>query len=210
MCSIIKVLERSLQPVQADAENRTEVRKVGVPPLYCKAKIPPEDKHTLCAQCLGVQHATLTLKRAVTCIICAAFQPRVRENRLEKATRMSSASSVAGQSAALGAPEPLLHDLSQDTLLDIPDTQAPSCCPPSPQARRVKLSKLGKDVMDLKAQMAQVLELLAKQTPTAPTTIPPPPPLPQWRSGWMERGVPAGARGHAFFSGLWGWGLLLL
>ncbi|MGH0137737.1 UNVERIFIED_CONTAM: hypothetical protein FKN15_018119 [Acipenser sinensis] len=42
------------------------------------------------------------------------------EARLERTTK---ASSVAGPSAALGAPVPLLHDLSQDPLLDIPDAQ---------------------------------------------------------------------------------------
>ncbi|MGH0123701.1 UNVERIFIED_CONTAM: hypothetical protein FKN15_019404 [Acipenser sinensis] len=29
----------------------------------CRAKIPQEDRHTLCAWCLGVQHATLALER---------------------------------------------------------------------------------------------------------------------------------------------------
>ncbi|MGH0173357.1 UNVERIFIED_CONTAM: hypothetical protein FKN15_064662 [Acipenser sinensis] len=93
------------------------------PCTACNANIPQKDKHTLCAQCLGVQHATLVLERDVACSICVAFQPRVKEARLERATKASSASSVAGPSAALGAPEPFLHDRSQDPLLDIPDAQ---------------------------------------------------------------------------------------
>ncbi|MGH0157717.1 UNVERIFIED_CONTAM: hypothetical protein FKN15_038389 [Acipenser sinensis] len=94
-----------------------------------KAKIPHEDKNTLCARCLGVQHATIALERKMACSICAAFQPRIRENRLEMATRANSMSSVAGPSAALGSPEPLHHELSQDPLLDIPDAQDPVVAP---------------------------------------------------------------------------------
>ncbi|MGH0133089.1 UNVERIFIED_CONTAM: hypothetical protein FKN15_046010 [Acipenser sinensis] len=48
----------------------------------CRAKIPQEDRHTLCALCLGVQHAILTLQREVACNICAAFQPRVKEREI--------------------------------------------------------------------------------------------------------------------------------
>ncbi|MGH0161957.1 UNVERIFIED_CONTAM: hypothetical protein FKN15_076193 [Acipenser sinensis] len=122
--------------------------------MACNTNIPQEDKHTLCARCLGIQHATLALEREVACSICAAFQPRVKENRLERARKASSVSSVAGPSAALGAPEPLLCDLSQDPLLDIPDVQAPQSHSPSPQARRGKRSRQARDIMDHKAQMA--------------------------------------------------------
>ncbi|MGH0185487.1 UNVERIFIED_CONTAM: hypothetical protein FKN15_018122 [Acipenser sinensis] len=161
----------------------------------CNANILQEDKHTLCAWCLGVQYATLALERDVACSICEAFQPwvkeacleratnqyatlalerdvacsiceafqpRVKEACLERATKASSASSMTGQSVALGAPEPLLHDLSQDPLLGIPDAQAARICSPSPQVRRVKCSKQARDIMDIKAQMDQVLEFLAK------------------------------------------------
>ncbi|MGH0175931.1 UNVERIFIED_CONTAM: hypothetical protein FKN15_003372 [Acipenser sinensis] len=78
-------------------------------------------------------------------------------------------------------------------MLDIPDTQASSSHSPSPQARRVKCSRQARDIMDLKAQMAQVLELLAKQAPAASSFAAPIaiPPLPQGRSGWMGSGVPA-------------------
>ncbi|MGH0127688.1 UNVERIFIED_CONTAM: hypothetical protein FKN15_021518 [Acipenser sinensis] len=69
----------------------------------------------------------------MACSICEAFQPRVKETRLGRATRASSASSMAGLSTALGAPEPLLHDLSQDPLRDIPDVQAPRSHSPSLQ-----------------------------------------------------------------------------
>ncbi|MGH0168983.1 UNVERIFIED_CONTAM: hypothetical protein FKN15_055776 [Acipenser sinensis] len=144
------------------------------PCMACKAKLPHEDKHYLCARCLGVQHATLALKRDVACSICAAFQPQVRENRLERATRASSASSVAGPSAALGAPEPLLHELSQDPQLDIQTPRPPRSCSPSPQERRVKNLKQARDIMDLKAQSAQVLELLLKQAHAAPAAVPAP------------------------------------
>ncbi|MGH0186499.1 UNVERIFIED_CONTAM: hypothetical protein FKN15_021757 [Acipenser sinensis] len=85
---------------------------------------------------------------------------------------------MAGLSAALGAPEPLLHDLSQDPLLGIPNAQATRSHSPSPQARRVKRSKQARDIMDLKAQMAQVLELLAKQVTTAQAPLQPKMPYP--------------------------------
>ncbi|MGH0191967.1 UNVERIFIED_CONTAM: hypothetical protein FKN15_077225 [Acipenser sinensis] len=146
------------------------------------------------ARCLGVQHATLALEKDMACSIRAAFQPRVKENRLERATKASSASSVAGPSAALGAPEPLLHDLSHDPVLDIPDAQASRSHSPSPQARRVKCSRQARDIMDLKAQMAQVLELLAKQATASQAAVPAPlqPQLPYTpsprgdQSGWDE------------------------
>ncbi|MGH0172634.1 UNVERIFIED_CONTAM: hypothetical protein FKN15_063722 [Acipenser sinensis] len=80
----------------------------------CRAKIPQEDRHTLCAWFLGIQHATLALEREVACSICVDFQPRVKENRLERATRASSTSLVAGphhqrckESAHTGA----VHDI---------------------------------------------------------------------------------------------------
>ncbi|MGH0172539.1 UNVERIFIED_CONTAM: hypothetical protein FKN15_063033 [Acipenser sinensis] len=130
--------------------------KSGIYPCTaCNANIPQEDKHTLCVWCLGVQHAILALERDVACNICEAFQPRVKEARLERAKRASSTSSMAGPSAALGAPEPLLHDLSQDPLLGILDAQAACSRSPSLRARRVKRSKQARDIMDLKAQMAQ-------------------------------------------------------
>ncbi|MGH0118750.1 UNVERIFIED_CONTAM: hypothetical protein FKN15_005736 [Acipenser sinensis] len=122
---------------------------------------------------------------------------------MERATRASSASSMAGSSAALGASKPLLHDLSQDPLLNIPDAQASRSHSPSLQVRRVKRSKQVTDNMDLKAQMAQVLELLAKQAMAAQASVQAPlqpklpSPLPQGSSGWMGKGIPAGARGHA-------------
>ncbi|MGH0149329.1 UNVERIFIED_CONTAM: hypothetical protein FKN15_019544 [Acipenser sinensis] len=76
-------------------------------------------------------------------------------------------SSTAGPSAALGAPDVQ----SQDSLLDIPNAQAARSRSPSPHAKRVKRSKQARDIMDLKAQMAQVLELLIKQPPAAPAPV---------------------------------------
>ncbi|MGH0186158.1 UNVERIFIED_CONTAM: hypothetical protein FKN15_020411 [Acipenser sinensis] len=125
------------------------------PCTACNANIPQEDKDTLCVRCLGIQHATLALERDVACSICEAFQPRVKEACLGRAMRMSSMSSMAGPSAALGAPELLLRDLSKDPLLDIPDVQAACSRSPSPRVRRVKRSKQARDIMDFKAQMAQ-------------------------------------------------------
>ncbi|MGH0114818.1 UNVERIFIED_CONTAM: hypothetical protein FKN15_055545 [Acipenser sinensis] len=72
------------------------------PCTACNANVPQEDKHTLCVQRLGVQHATLALEREVAFNICEAFQPWVKEARLGRATRASFASSMAGPSAALG------------------------------------------------------------------------------------------------------------
>ncbi|MGH0175712.1 UNVERIFIED_CONTAM: hypothetical protein FKN15_071649 [Acipenser sinensis] len=57
------------------------------PCTACNANIPQEDKHTLCARCLGIQHATLALEMEVACSICVAFQPWVKESELERATR---------------------------------------------------------------------------------------------------------------------------
>ncbi|MGH0140777.1 UNVERIFIED_CONTAM: hypothetical protein FKN15_035279 [Acipenser sinensis] len=148
--------------------NRAMSGKSGFHPcMACNANIP---QHTLCAWCFGVQHATLALERDVACSICEAFQPRVKEARLERATRASS-TSMAGPSAALGAPEPLHHDMSQDPLLGISDVHASRSRSPSPQTRRVKRSKQVRDIMDLKAQMVQVLELLAKQASAAPASV---------------------------------------
>ncbi|MGH0170767.1 UNVERIFIED_CONTAM: hypothetical protein FKN15_003977 [Acipenser sinensis] len=163
------------------------------PCTACNANIPREDKHTLCARCLGVQHATLALKRDVANSICTAFQPRVKEARLDRVTKASSASPMARPSASLGAPEPFHHDLSQDPLLDIPDAQASCSRSPSPLTR-VKHSRLARDIMDLKAQLAQVLELLAKQAPAALAAVPallqpqlPYPPSPRGvQDGWEE------------------------
>ncbi|MGH0117271.1 UNVERIFIED_CONTAM: hypothetical protein FKN15_032238 [Acipenser sinensis] len=141
------------------------------PCTACNANIPQEDKHTLCARCLGVRHATLALERNMACSICEAFQPRVKEACLERATRASFTSSMTVSSKVLEDPQPHLHDLFQDPLLGIPDAQASHSRSLSPQARRVKRSKQARDIMDLKAQMAQVLELLAKQTPAAPASV---------------------------------------
>ncbi|MGH0116145.1 UNVERIFIED_CONTAM: hypothetical protein FKN15_074786 [Acipenser sinensis] len=135
------------------------------PCTACNTNIPQDGKHTLCARCLGIQHATLALERDLACSICKAFQRRVKEARLERATRASSASSMAGLSAALGAPELLLHDLSQDPLLGIHNAQASHSRSPSLQTRRVQHSKQLRDIMDLKAQMAQVGEPPAEDEP---------------------------------------------
>ncbi|MGH0153925.1 UNVERIFIED_CONTAM: hypothetical protein FKN15_068763 [Acipenser sinensis] len=102
------------------------------------------------------------------------------QDKLERATKVSSTSSVAGPSAALGAPEPLLHDLSQHPLLDIPDAQAPRSCAPSPQARRVKRSRQARDIMDLKAQA-----LATVPTPMQPQ-LPYPPSSRRDQGGWEE------------------------
>ncbi|MGH0161436.1 UNVERIFIED_CONTAM: hypothetical protein FKN15_064024 [Acipenser sinensis] len=96
---------------------------------------------------------------------------------LESARKMVSASPVAGQLVVLAAPEPLLLWLSQTPSQGIHCEQAwvttPRCCSLSLQARRVKCSKQTRDIMDLKVQMAQVLELLTRQqAPAAPAAAP--------------------------------------
>ncbi|RXM99183.1 hypothetical protein EOD39_11973 [Acipenser ruthenus] len=60
---------------------------------------------------------------------------------------------------------------------EIPCAQAPRpkprCRSSSPQARRVKRSRQARDIMDLKAQMTQVLELLSRQqAPVALVEVP--------------------------------------
>ncbi|MGH0160144.1 UNVERIFIED_CONTAM: hypothetical protein FKN15_058588 [Acipenser sinensis] len=106
--------------------------------------------------------------------------------------RESSVSSTSGPSAALGAPD----DLSQDSLLDIPNAQATHSRSPSSQARWVKRSKQERDIMDLKAQIGHVLELLAKQAPAAQAPVQAPlqpqlpyPPSPKGVQGGWE-GLP--------------------
>ncbi|MGH0121674.1 UNVERIFIED_CONTAM: hypothetical protein FKN15_064343 [Acipenser sinensis] len=84
-------------------------------------------------------------------------------------------------SETLGAPVPPLLQLSQSPSQGIPCAQAqppPSRShSPSPHmAKRVKCSRQARDIMDQKAQMAQVLELLARQqTPAAPAMALPAP-----------------------------------
>ncbi|MGH0146194.1 UNVERIFIED_CONTAM: hypothetical protein FKN15_007932 [Acipenser sinensis] len=89
----------------------------------CKANMPLSDKHPLCMQCLGVQHATEAMGREDFCNFCTAFQPRVRRNRLRRAMGIDIQSPTAKPSAALGAPSPLLQ-LSQSPFQEIPCDQA--------------------------------------------------------------------------------------
>ncbi|MGH0127259.1 UNVERIFIED_CONTAM: hypothetical protein FKN15_077008 [Acipenser sinensis] len=128
----------------------------------------------------------MALERDVACSVCKAFQPRVKEARLERARKESSASYAAGSSAAFGSHD----DVPLDSLPDIPSAQCNRSL--SPAAKRVKRSKQARDIMDLKAQMAQVLELLSKQaTASAPAQTPlqpqtPYPPSPQGVQGGWE------------------------
>ncbi|MGH0126722.1 UNVERIFIED_CONTAM: hypothetical protein FKN15_062891 [Acipenser sinensis] len=129
----------------------------------CKANIPPSDKHPLCVRCLGVQHAM---------DLCTVFQPRVCHNRLRRAMGLDAQSPTAEPSAAFGATSPPLQ-LSQSPSQEIPcaqDNLTRSCThSPSPKLRRLKRSKQARDIIYLKEQMAQVLELLSRQqAPVAP------------------------------------------
>ncbi|MGH0155830.1 UNVERIFIED_CONTAM: hypothetical protein FKN15_052545 [Acipenser sinensis] len=128
----------------------------------------------------------MALERDVACSVCEAFQLWVKEACLERVRKESSASYAAGLSAAFGSPdEAPLHSLP-----DIPSAQRNHS--PSPAAKWVKCSKQAIDIMDLKAQMAQVLELLSKQaTASAPAQAPlqpqaPYPPSPQGTQGGWE------------------------
>ncbi|MGH0160104.1 UNVERIFIED_CONTAM: hypothetical protein FKN15_039127 [Acipenser sinensis] len=123
------------------------------PCTACNANIPQEDKHTLCAQCLGIQHATLALERDVACSICEAFQLLVKEALWR-----------GPQGWALRPLWPDHQRILEDSLLGIPDGQAVHSHSPFLQARRVKLSKQTRDIMDLKAHMAQEeVSLLAQE-----------------------------------------------
>ncbi|MGH0152652.1 UNVERIFIED_CONTAM: hypothetical protein FKN15_043533 [Acipenser sinensis] len=125
----------------------------------------------------------MALERDVACSVCKAFQPRVKEARLERARKESSASYAAGLSAAFGSPD----DAPLDSLPDIPSAQRNRS--PSPAAKRVKRSRHARDIMDLKAQMAQVLELLSKQaTASAPAQarLQPQAPYPPYPQGAQE------------------------
>ncbi|MGH0176359.1 UNVERIFIED_CONTAM: hypothetical protein FKN15_072637 [Acipenser sinensis] len=162
----------------------------------CNASIPQEDNHTLCVRRLGVSDAIMALERDVACSICEAFQPRMKEDRLERARKESSATYAAGSSAALGSSEAV----PLDSPLSIPNAQ--HIRSPSPSAKQAR------DIMDLKAQMAQVLELLSKQA-TAAASVQAPlqpqesyPPSPQSARG-MGRHASAGTGGRAVHSCLW-------
>ncbi|MGH0168949.1 UNVERIFIED_CONTAM: hypothetical protein FKN15_055810 [Acipenser sinensis] len=140
-----------------------------------KANMLHNDRHSLCLQCLGVQHATEAIGDED---ICKAFQPRVCHNRLNRAMGINVPSPTEEPSAVLRAPPPLLQ-LSQCPSQEIPCAQAPTSTSRnsslSPQARRVKRSRQTRDIMDFKAQMAQVLELLSRQqVPAAPVEVPDP------------------------------------
>ncbi|MGH0148018.1 UNVERIFIED_CONTAM: hypothetical protein FKN15_011666 [Acipenser sinensis] len=91
------------------------------------------------------------------CDICTAFQPRVHRNRLNRTMGIDIPSPTGEPSAALGVPL-LLLQLSQSPS-QIPCTQAPAPTPsshsPSLQEGRVKRLRQTRDIMDLKAQMAQ-------------------------------------------------------
>ncbi|MGH0162788.1 UNVERIFIED_CONTAM: hypothetical protein FKN15_043332 [Acipenser sinensis] len=129
------------------------------PCTACNANIPQEDKHTLCAQCLGVQQATSALEREMSCSICAAFQPRVKEHRLVRQ---------------------VLHPQWPDhwRLLE-PHSPSSMTCPRTPcwtsPMRRPPLYSLPISAGE-KGEAAQVLELLASPSSVAaPIAIPPSP-----------------------------------
>ncbi|MGH0162913.1 UNVERIFIED_CONTAM: hypothetical protein FKN15_043838 [Acipenser sinensis] len=145
----------------------------------CNANIPQEDEHTLCVRCLGVPHATMALERDVACSGCEAFQPMVKEARLQRAREESTAPYAAGPSAAFGSPD----NAFLDSMSEIPSAQRNR----SPAPKRVKRSKQARDIINLKAQMAQVLDLLSKQAAASAPVQPPLQPQassPQERQGW--------------------------
>ncbi|MGH0174423.1 UNVERIFIED_CONTAM: hypothetical protein FKN15_068329 [Acipenser sinensis] len=150
-------------------------------------------------------------EREVACSICAAFQPRVKENRLERATRASSALTVHSARGLTHTVHPVqavfgAHCVPRLYVLQGQDpsgglayplcvvlAKAPRSHSTSPQARREKRSKQARDIMDLKAQMAQVLELLSRQAPATPDAVPGPilpqlpyPPSPRGDQGERE------------------------
>ncbi|MGH0173156.1 UNVERIFIED_CONTAM: hypothetical protein FKN15_064884 [Acipenser sinensis] len=108
------------------------------------------------------------------CNICAALQPRVLRKRLDRAMGTECLSPVTEPSEALGELVHPLLQLSQSPSQGTPCAKAQSSPShshsPSPQmAKRVK-GRDRRDIMDLKAQ---VLELLAQQQ-TVPVPVPAP------------------------------------
>ncbi|MGH0158931.1 UNVERIFIED_CONTAM: hypothetical protein FKN15_037744 [Acipenser sinensis] len=82
--------------------------------------MPLSDRHPLCMQRLGVQHAKEAMGREDFCDLCTAFQPRVHRNRLRRAMEIDAQSPTAEPSAALRAPSLLLQlsePLAGDPLL---------------------------------------------------------------------------------------------
>ncbi|MGH0147359.1 UNVERIFIED_CONTAM: hypothetical protein FKN15_010687 [Acipenser sinensis] len=119
-----------------------------------KVNMPLSDKHPLCVRCLGVQHA-------------AEVTYRHGDRR-----SVSHSRAVSSPRGPIPAPPGLTEPLAGDPLL------SGSCA--KTQARRVKRSRQAKDIIYLKEQMSQVLELLSRQqTPAAPVEVPAPlPPTP--------------------------------
>ncbi|XP_041102700.1 collagen alpha-1(XXVIII) chain-like [Polyodon spathula] len=137
------------------------------------ANMPQEDGTTLYVRCLGVQQAISALGDETFCNICAAFQPQVLRKKLDRAMGMECSSPVTELSEALGAATvPPILQLSQSPSQSIPSAHAQpppshSRSPSSEMAKQVRCSRKVREIMDLKAQMAWVLELLAwKQTPS--------------------------------------------
>ncbi|MGH0128519.1 UNVERIFIED_CONTAM: hypothetical protein FKN15_035370 [Acipenser sinensis] len=146
------------------------------------ANLPPQDKHILCVQCLGRQHASSALEDRTFCPICANSMERTLQRRLAEFTGKTS--TVEEASVASGAPSfPLLH-LPLSPLHSIqspaPRAHSHSGCP-ARSSKKSRDSWQAKDISDLKNQMAQVLEYLVRQQAIAPAPAPAPPlaPVPE-------------------------------
>ncbi|MGH0121209.1 UNVERIFIED_CONTAM: hypothetical protein FKN15_071549 [Acipenser sinensis] len=103
------------------------------------------------------------------------FVPRALRRRLDKFTCATSPDNMAEPSMALGAPPSPLLNLSLRPSQSIPCTQAQvpwshtHSQSSTQSAKQAKHSRQAQYIMDLKNQMAQVLEYLARQQAQAPT-----------------------------------------
>ncbi|MGH0141847.1 UNVERIFIED_CONTAM: hypothetical protein FKN15_050272 [Acipenser sinensis] len=73
------------------------------PCTACNPNIPQEDKHTLCAWCLGVQHATLALERDVACSIMRLSSPRGVQGGWEEASQLAQEDTLSIAASGEGA-----------------------------------------------------------------------------------------------------------
>ncbi|MGH0146780.1 UNVERIFIED_CONTAM: hypothetical protein FKN15_009052 [Acipenser sinensis] len=78
------------------------------PCMSCRRNLPPQDKHTLCVKCLGIDHASAALADKTSWTICAGSKEKTLQNRMVQFTGTLAASlgelSSASGSQATGFP----------------------------------------------------------------------------------------------------------
>ncbi|RXM94523.1 Serine--pyruvate aminotransferase, mitochondrial [Acipenser ruthenus] len=62
------------------------------PCMSCRQNLPPQDKHTLCVKCLGINLASAALADKTFCSICAGSKEKTLQNRMPQFTGTLAAS----------------------------------------------------------------------------------------------------------------------